>query len=308
MRSDTIKRGDARKHRSLLRATGVGEGDWNKPFIARLQQPTSTSIPGHVHLRGGGQLCEECCTGSGRRAVSVRYDRRRRRHRDGPRRHGRFSLPSRELIADCVETMIQGHCFECDGLHSQLRQDRAAHVHGGDAGQRPDDLRLRRPDGSQAARRRERPSIAIDAFVAGVQKQNGQLSAEELDEIEKAACPDVRQLLGNVHRQQHELPGRGDRPGTSRQRSHPGDLGRSQGALRKAPAHGGSVAMAREFARKGAGHGLPAPRDRESPAAFDNADGPRHGDGRKHQHRPPHPGDRPRSRRAVLPLERIDQL
>ena len=36
----------------------------------------------------------------------------------------KYSLPSRELIADCVETMIQAHHFDGHDLHSQLRQDR----------------------------------------------------------------------------------------------------------------------------------------------------------------------------------------
>ena len=54
MRSDTIKKGDSRAaHRSLLRATGVGENDWNKPFIAICNSHVDI-IPGHVHLQEVG--------------------------------------------------------------------------------------------------------------------------------------------------------------------------------------------------------------------------------------------------------------
>ena len=49
----------------------------------------------------------------------------------------KFSLPSRELIADSVETMIDGTPVRWDGLHPELRQDRARHDHGRAAGQYP---------------------------------------------------------------------------------------------------------------------------------------------------------------------------
>ena len=80
--------------------------------------------------------------------------------------------------------------------------------------------------------------------------------------------PDLRKLLGHVHGQQHELPGRGDRPGTARQRHHPGHLGRPQVALRTA-AHR-IVAMASEFARPGPAMAFCRARS-PRPAAFDNA-------------------------------------
>ena len=56
MRSDMIKLGDARApHRSLLRATGVGDDDFGKPFIAICNSHVDI-IPGHVHLDKVGQL------------------------------------------------------------------------------------------------------------------------------------------------------------------------------------------------------------------------------------------------------------
>ena len=60
MRSDTIKKGDQRAaHRSLLRATGVREDDWDKPFIAICNSHVDI-IPGHVHLQEVGNYVKDC--------------------------------------------------------------------------------------------------------------------------------------------------------------------------------------------------------------------------------------------------------
>ncbi len=53
-----------------------------------------------------------------------------------------YSLPSRELIADSVETMVARPLLRRDDLHPELRQDRPRHAHGRRARQRADDLRL----------------------------------------------------------------------------------------------------------------------------------------------------------------------
>ena len=136
MRSDTIKRGDSRAaHRSLLRATGVTEGDWDKPFIAICNSHVDI-IPGHVHLQAVGNFVKECV----REAGGVPFVFNTIGVDDGiamGHTGMKYSLPSREIIADCVETMIQAHMFDAHGLHSQLRQDRPRHVHGRDAAQYP---------------------------------------------------------------------------------------------------------------------------------------------------------------------------
>src|SRR5208337_988058 len=65
MRSDIIKLGDARApHRSLLRATGLGDSDFNKPFIAVCNSYTDI-IPGHVHLDKVGELVKQCIREAG---------------------------------------------------------------------------------------------------------------------------------------------------------------------------------------------------------------------------------------------------
>src|SRR5258707_15234085 len=111
MRSDTIKRGDARAgHRSLLRATGVGEGDWNKPFIAMCNSHVDI-LPGHVHLQVVGNYVKECVRAAGGVPFlfnTIGVDDGIAMGHNGMK----YSLPSRELIADCVETMIEAHRFD----------------------------------------------------------------------------------------------------------------------------------------------------------------------------------------------------
>src|SRR5262249_47254457 len=108
----------------------------------------------------------------------------------------------------------------------------------------------------------------IDAFVAGVQKQSGAISEEELAAIEKAACPTCGSCSGMFTANSMNclaealgmgLPGNGTVLATSADRK----------ALYGRAAQRG-VAMAREFGRVGPGHGL-LPREIATAAAFDNA-------------------------------------
>src|SRR5512135_158919 len=111
MRSDTIKRGFERApHRSLLRATGVLDSDFDKPFIAVVNSYVDI-IPGHVHLQGFGRLVKEAVRAAG----GVPFEFNTIGVDDGIAMGHigmKFSLPSRELIADSVETMLQAHCFD----------------------------------------------------------------------------------------------------------------------------------------------------------------------------------------------------
>src|SRR6478609_1823125 len=187
MRSDTIKKGDSRAaHRSLLRATGVGEGDWDKPFIAICNSHVDI-IPGHVHLQVVGNFVKECVRAAGGVPFlfnTIGVDDGIAMGHSGMK----FSLPSRELIADCVETMIEAHRF--DGMICIPNCDKIV------PGMFMGAMRVNVPTifvsgGPMEAGNTESGKSVdlIDAFVAGVQKQNGQISAEQLDEIEKAACP-----------------------------------------------------------------------------------------------------------------------
>jgi dihydroxy-acid dehydratase len=111
MRSDIIKKGFERApHRALLRATGVKEADFNKPFIAVANSYVDI-VPGHVHLQAFGKLVKNAIRAAG----GVPFEFNTIAVDDGiAMGHGgmRYSLPSRELIADCIETMIEAHAFD----------------------------------------------------------------------------------------------------------------------------------------------------------------------------------------------------
>jgi dihydroxy-acid dehydratase len=111
MRSDQIKKGFERApHRALLRATGVQDEDFAKPFIAIVNSYVDI-IPGHVHLQSFGKLIKDAVRAAG----GVPFEFNTIGVDDGiamGHQGMKFSLPSRELIADSVETMIQAHRFD----------------------------------------------------------------------------------------------------------------------------------------------------------------------------------------------------
>jgi dihydroxy-acid dehydratase len=113
MRSDIIKKGvDRAPHRSLLKATGVKDEDFAKPFIGVCNSYTDL-IPGHVHLQEYGRRAKDAI----RKAGGVPFEFNTIGVDDGiAMGHGgmNYSLPSRELIADCVETVAEAH--RLDGL------------------------------------------------------------------------------------------------------------------------------------------------------------------------------------------------
>ncbi len=113
MRSDTIKKGFERApHRSLIRATGViqSEEDWNKPFIA-IANSYIDIIPGHVHLNEFGEVVRQAIRAAG--GVPFMFNTIGVDDGIAMGHYGmKYSLPSRELIADSVETMIAAHQFD----------------------------------------------------------------------------------------------------------------------------------------------------------------------------------------------------
>ena len=266
MRSDTIKQGDARAaHRSLLRATGVREDDWKKPFIAICNSHVDI-IPGHVHLQAVGNFVKECVRAAGGVPFlfnTIGVDDGIAMGHNGMK----YSLPSREIIADSVETMIEAHRF--DGMICIPNCDKIV------PGMFMGAMRVNIPTvfvsgGPMEAGKTEGGKTVdlIDAFVAGVQRQSGKISEEELAEIEKAACPTCGSCSGMFTANSMNclaealgmaLPGNGTVLATS--------------ADRKALYERASqriVAMAKEFGRLGPGHGL-LPREIATAAAFDNA-------------------------------------
>src|SRR3954463_6092769 len=266
MRSDTIKKGDSRAaHRSLLRATGVGESDWDKPFIAVCNSHVDI-IPGHVHLQAVGNFVKECVRAAGGVPFlfnTIGVDDGIAMGHQGMK----YSLPSRELIADCVETMIQGHMFDamicipnCDKIVPGMFM----------GAMRVNIPTLFVSGGPMEAGKTESGQTVdlIDAFIAGAKRQSGQITAEELDAIEKAACPTCGSCSGMFPANSMNclaealgmaLPGNGTILATSADRK----------ALYESAAKR-IVAMAKLNGTRGAGQGV-LPREIATASAFDNA-------------------------------------
>ena len=187
MRSDIIKLGDARApHRSLLRATGVEDADFSKPFIAVCSSHVDI-IPGHVHLDKVGQFVAECV----REAGGVPFVFNTIGVCDGVamgHEGMKFSLPSREIVADSVETMVRAHCF--DGMVCIPNCDKIV------PGMLMGALRCNIPTifasggPMEAGKTSDGKAVdLIDVFVAATARQNDKLSADDLLAVEQAGCP-----------------------------------------------------------------------------------------------------------------------
>jgi dihydroxy-acid dehydratase len=111
MRSDTVKKGIERSpHRALLHGLGHPSEDFDRPFIG-IANSYNTVIPGHMHLQGIVQQVKEGIRAAG----GVPFEFNTIGVCDGiaMNHYGmKFSLPSRELIADAVEIMAQAHQFD----------------------------------------------------------------------------------------------------------------------------------------------------------------------------------------------------
>ena len=111
MRSDIIKKGHQRvPHRSLLRATGLKDEDFNKPFIG-VANSYIDIIPGHFFLNKYAQIIKDEI----RKAGGVPFEFNTIGVDDGiAMGHDGmlYSLPSRELIADCIETVMNAHSLD----------------------------------------------------------------------------------------------------------------------------------------------------------------------------------------------------
>ena len=187
MRSDRVKAGAERApHRSLLKAVGVSDVDMRKPFIGICNSYTDI-IPGHAHLDKVGELVKRAI----RQAGGVPFVFNTIGICDGiamGHTGMKYSLPSRELIADCVETMVNAHCFDalvcipnCDKIIPGMYMGAlrcnipTIFVSGGPmaAG--------RLPGGKEAD--------LIDVFYAVARHARGEMSDRELKAFEDAACP-----------------------------------------------------------------------------------------------------------------------
>ncbi len=203
MRSDIIKKGDERApHRSLLRATGSIESDddFDKPFVAICNSYTDC-IPGHAHLNEIGALVKRLV----REAGGVPFIFNTIGIDDGiAMGHSgmKYSLPSRELIADCVESMVRAHCFDgmicipnCDKiipgmLMAAMRVNiPTIFVSGGPMAAGIAETSASRTDLPAHLRPATQHSDLISVFQGVGRLQAGTMSAAELQKLEQTACP-----------------------------------------------------------------------------------------------------------------------
>jgi len=186
VRSDEIKRGVARApHRSLLRALGISDAEMERPFIG-IANSFSEVVPGHMHLRSIVEAVKAGVRGAG--GVPLEFgvmgicDGLAMNHLGM-----NYSLPSRELIADTVESMTVAHAFDaivlvpcCDKivpgmLMAAMRLNVPAIMVGG---------------GAMLAGRLEGRTLDLNSvFEAVGQHQAGIIDDAGLKAIECSACP-----------------------------------------------------------------------------------------------------------------------
>lgn len=111
MISDQVKAGNERApHRSLLFATGLTRADMKKPFIG-ICNSYESFVPGHCHLNKVGEWIKQCVVEAG--GVPMEFNTIAVCDGIAMAHAGmKYSLPSRELIADSVETVARAHCFD----------------------------------------------------------------------------------------------------------------------------------------------------------------------------------------------------
>ena len=187
MRSDTVKKGFERApHRSLLHACGLGDGDIDKPFIG-IANSFCEIVPGHVHLNEVGRLVKEAV----RRAGGAAFEFNTIAVCDGiamGHTGMKYSLASREIIADSVETMVRAHCF--DGLICIPNCDKII------PGMLMAAMRLNVPtifvSGGPMAAGKTKDGEVIDlisVFEGVAQLNAGRIDEARLKELENTACP-----------------------------------------------------------------------------------------------------------------------
>ncbi len=186
MRSDRVKKGiDRSPHRSLMKATGMTDIDIRRPFVGIACSYTDV-VPGHVHLDAVGDYVKrQVLAGGGTpllfNTIAV-CDGIAMGHTGM-----KYSLASRELIADSVETMVEAHCFDalicipnCDKITPGMLM--AA-------------LRVNIPTIFVSGGPMEAGRVAgcdvdlIDLFYAVARQRTGEMSARQVRQYEGSACP-----------------------------------------------------------------------------------------------------------------------
>jgi len=183
--------------RALWRANGMRKEQMGKPIIA-IANSFTQFVPGHVHLHEFGQRAKKIIESLGCFAAefnTIAIDDGIAMGHDGML----YSLPSRDLIADSVEYMVNAH--RADALLCISNCDKIT------PGMLMAAMRLNLPTifvsggPMEAGNYKGQKVDLIDSMVMGADPS---ISDAELEEIEGLACPTC--LQWNVYRKQHELP------------------------------------------------------------------------------------------------------
>ena len=188
MISDRIKKGNERApHRSLLFACGMKRSDMDKPFIG-ICNSYESFVPGHCHLNKVGEWIKECVIEAG--GVPLEFNTIAVCDGIAMAHQGmKYSLPSRELIADSVESIAKAHCF--DAMICVPNCDKIV------PGMLLGALRVNIPTifasgGPMAPGKHPATGKDTDlnSVFEGVGAENaGLISAQELEKIEETSCP-----------------------------------------------------------------------------------------------------------------------
>ena len=186
MRSDRVKTGIERgPHRSLIKAVGLTDADIRRPFVAVVNSYTDV-VPGHVHLDAVGEYVKEKVRAAG--ATPILFNTIAICDGIAMGHYGmKYSLASRELIADCVEAMVEAHQFDamicipnCDKIVpgmflAAIRLNvPTIFVSGGPM---------------EAGRVAGKDVDVIDQFYAVAQQKIGKMSARKAKQFEDNTCP-----------------------------------------------------------------------------------------------------------------------
>jgi dihydroxy-acid dehydratase len=187
MNSNQVKKGLERApHRSLLSATGIKRADLNRPFIA-IANSYADIVPGHVKLNEVGKIVKDAVYAAG----GLPFEFNTIAICDGiamGHMGMRYSLASREIIADSVEAMLRAHCF--DGLVCIPNCDKII------PGMLMAAVRVNIPtifiSGGPMRAGKTKTGKTVDliaVFEAIGAFKDGKISADELADVEANACP-----------------------------------------------------------------------------------------------------------------------
>ena len=193
MRSDVVKKGVARApHRSLLKALGITDEEMNKPFVG-VAEAANEIIPGHLHLKNIARAAKDGI----RMAGGVPFEFSTIGVCDGIAMNHegmKYSLPSRELIADSIEVMAKAHAFDALVLVPNCDKIVPGMIMGA--------IRVNIPTilvsgGPMLAGFYRGKNIALSNVFEAVGKfQTGSISEKQLKEVEDYACPGVGSCAG----------------------------------------------------------------------------------------------------------------